>query len=167
LLAPQKGAGLFSTQDVIAMIAALVLNAAPNPSQSMRRRRGARGLLLWGTLLSVIPEYEGATLERTSIRWPVALWRRFLSGLYYRTRRRWPYTPYRAATQLHKPVERAEIVAAFGLAGGTQNSFQTPAISPSGCQKSPEFRMGFKCSTGSVVRDLSAVNRPLVPKSGI
>jgi hypothetical protein len=67
------------------MIAALVLNAAPNPSQSMRRRRGARGLLLWGTLLSVIPEYEGAKLERTSIRWPVALRRRFLSGLYYRT----------------------------------------------------------------------------------
>jgi len=47
--------------------------------------------------LKFIPEYEGATLEQSSRRWPVALRRRFVSALYYRTRKRWPYTPYRAA----------------------------------------------------------------------
>jgi len=87
------------------MIAALVWNAAPDPHQSVRHRRGPRGLRLWATLLSIIPEYEGATIERTSIRWPVTLRRRFLSGLHYRTQKRWPYTPYRAATHLGKPVE--------------------------------------------------------------
>ena len=77
----------FSRQDVLAMITGLILNAAPNPNQTVRHRRRARGLRLWGTLLSVIPESEGARIERTSIRWPVALRRRFLSGLYSTTAR--------------------------------------------------------------------------------
>ena len=41
-------------------------------------------------------------MEKTSLRWPTALRRRFLSGLYQRYRKRWPYTPYRATTQLGK-----------------------------------------------------------------
>src|SRR5579859_8128544 len=103
------GADSFSRQDVIAVIAGLVLNVAPNPDRSIQHRRCARGVRLWGTLLSVIPEYEGTTLERSSIRWPLALRRRFLSGLYYRTRKRSPYTPYRSATHLDKPAKRAEV----------------------------------------------------------
>ena len=64
----------------------------------------------------MIPEFQGAMLEKTSLRWPTALRRRFLSGLYQRYRKRWPYTPYRATTQLGKPVLRAEIAGVFGLA---------------------------------------------------
>ena len=64
--------------------------------ESVRRRRGTRGLRLWARLLSVIPEFQGAMLEKTSLRWPTALRRRFLSRLYQRYRKRWPYTPYRA-----------------------------------------------------------------------
>jgi hypothetical protein len=104
----------FSRQDMLAIIAALVWNAAPHPDQAVQHRRPC-GLRLWATLLSIIPEREGATIERTSIRWPVTLRRRFLSGLHYRSQKRWPYTPYRAATHLGKPVDRAEMVAVFGL----------------------------------------------------
>jgi hypothetical protein len=68
-------------------------------------------------VLSVIPESEGARIERTSIRWPVALRRRFLSGLDYSTRRCWPYPPYREAAHSGRRLERAEVDAAFGLAG--------------------------------------------------
>ena len=128
-------ADLFSRQDVLAIIAALILNAAPSPNQSVRSRCGMRGLRLWGTLLSVISEHEGATMERTSIRWPVALRRRFLSGLYYSTRKRWPYTPYRAATRLGMPVERSEVTAVFDLVAETKYSDQNPADSRLGSQK--------------------------------
>ena len=103
----------FARQDVLAIIGALILNAAPNPNQSVRSRRGTRGMRLWGTLLSVISEHEGTTIEQTSIRWPVALRRRFLCGLYYRTRKRWPYTPYPEVTQLDMPVERSEFRRCF------------------------------------------------------
>jgi hypothetical protein len=36
----------FSRQDVLAMITGLILNAAPNPNQTVRHRRRARGLRL-------------------------------------------------------------------------------------------------------------------------
>jgi len=106
----------FSRQDILDIIAVLVLNAASSSHESVRRRRGTRGLRLWARLLSVIPEFQGALLEKTSLRWPTALRRRFLSGLYQRYRKRWPYTPYRATTQLGKPGLRAEIAGVFGLA---------------------------------------------------
>ena len=64
----------------------------------------------------MIPEFQGAMLEKTSLRWPTALRRRFLSERYQRYRKRWPYTPYRATRQLGKPVLRAEIAGVFGLA---------------------------------------------------
>jgi hypothetical protein len=68
------------------------------------------------------PEYVGAMLEKTSVRWPAALRRRFLSALHYRTRKRWPYTPYRAAAQLGSPVKRAEIANVYGLRSPATNS---------------------------------------------
>ena len=37
----------FSRQDVLAMITGLILNASPNPNQTGRHRRRARGLRLW------------------------------------------------------------------------------------------------------------------------
>jgi len=111
----------FSRQDILEIIAMLIMNAAPVPKETARWRRGARGLRLWPTLLSLIPEYVGATMEKASVRWPLALRRRFLSGLYYRTRKRWPYTPYRAATQIGSPVKRAEIAAVYGLSSPAPN----------------------------------------------
>ena len=66
-------------------------------------------------MLSAMSEHEGVMLEKTSLRWPLTLRRCFLSGLYFRKRKRWPYTPYRAATQFGSKVKRSEIAAAFGL----------------------------------------------------
>lgn len=112
----KRRAGLFSRQDLLAIIAALVLNAVPSTNQSIRRQQKARGLRLWGVLLSLISENDGATIERSSIRWPAALRQCFLYALCYRKRKRWPHTPYRAATYLGRPVERPELAAEFRLA---------------------------------------------------
>jgi hypothetical protein len=105
----------FSRQDMLEMIAALILNAVPSSDRSVRCKRYACGLRLWSTLLSIVPDYEGATIEQASARWPVALRRRFLSALYYRIRKRWPFTPYRSAKYFAKPVERTEIASVYGL----------------------------------------------------
>lgn len=59
----QSSVAAFSRQDILAMIATLVLNAAPALTETIRCRRRTRGFRLWGTVLSVIPEYERATLE--------------------------------------------------------------------------------------------------------
>jgi hypothetical protein len=92
-------------------------------------------------------------LEKTTVRWPAALRRRFLSALYYCTRKRWPYTPYRAAAQLGRPVKRAEIAKIYGL--------RSPA-------KTVEtVRPRFKCYTGSLVRDLDVIRRATLSKSAI
>jgi len=111
----KNGADSLSKHDVLAMISALVFNAAPSPNPSIRRLRRTRGLRLWGTLLSVISEYDGAAIEPSSIRWPVTLRRRFDCALYYRKRKRWPDSPYRTETFLGKPVERSKVAAEFGL----------------------------------------------------
>ena len=109
----------FLRQDICDIIAALVLNAASGSNESTRSGCGTRGLRMWAALLSVIPEYRGDSLEKASLRWPMALRRRFLSGLYHRYRKRWPYTPYRALTHLGRPVKRSEIAGIFGLANRT------------------------------------------------
>jgi hypothetical protein len=111
---PDRGPATFSRQDILEIIAALILNAMPGTKES-GRWRGARVIRLWATLISVIPKYVGTTMEKTSFRWPAALRRRFLSALYYRTRKRWPYTPYRAAAQEGRLAMRAEIAAVCGL----------------------------------------------------
>ena len=119
---PTRETATFSRQDILEIIAGLILDVAPHTKGSARRRRGARSIRLWATLISVIPEYVGAMLEKTSVRWPAALRRRFLSALHYRTRKRWPYTPYRAAAQLGSPVKRAEIANVYGLRSPATNS---------------------------------------------
>ena len=75
----------YARQDILQIIAALIENAAPSSDQCLRRKRYSQGLILWATLLKFIPEYEGAAIEQSSLRWPVALRRRFVSALYYRT----------------------------------------------------------------------------------
>jgi hypothetical protein len=112
---PDCGPATFSRRDILEIIAALILNAVPGAKESGRWRRGTRGIRLWATLISVIPEYVGTTIEKTSFRWPVALRQRFLSALHYRTRRRWPYTPYRAAAQVGRLAMRADIAAVYRL----------------------------------------------------
>ena len=111
-----KNAGnCLSKHDVVAMISALVFNAAPSPNPPLQRLHRTRGVRLWGMLLSMISEHDGTAIERSSIRWPVILRRRFVSALSYRKRKRWPYSPYRAETFLSKPVERSKIAVEFGL----------------------------------------------------
>jgi hypothetical protein len=105
-------------RDILQIIAALILNAAPSSGPSARCKRYARGLILWATLLKVIPEYEGITLEQSSRRWPVALRRRFVSALCYRTRKRWPYTPYRAAADVGNRFKYSDVVSVYDLSAG-------------------------------------------------
>ena len=105
----------FSRQDILQIIAALIANAAPGSDACAQRKHYARGLHLWATLLSIIPEHEGQTIEQASVLWPLALRRRFLSALYYRIRKRWPFPPYRAAKHLGRPVERIELASVYGL----------------------------------------------------
>jgi hypothetical protein len=109
-------------RDILQIIAALILNAAPSSGPSARCKRYARGLILWATLLKIIPEYEGATLEQSSRRWPVALRRRFVSALYYRTRKRWPHTPYRAAADFGNRFKYSDVVSVYDLSAGKQPS---------------------------------------------
>jgi TniQ len=111
---PQRGDSL-SRQDILAIITALVLNAAPNPNQAIRRLRCKRGLRLWATLLSVISESDGGALERSSIDWPLTLRQRFVCARHYRQQTRWPNTPYRAGSYPGKPIERSKIASEFGL----------------------------------------------------
>jgi hypothetical protein len=82
-----KNDATFSRQDILQIIAYLVLHAAPSSDRSIRRRRYARGLVLWATLLKMIPDYEGKAMELASRRWPVSLHQRFASALRYRTQR--------------------------------------------------------------------------------
>src|SRR5690348_10257468 len=81
----------FSRQDILLIIAELILNAAPTSDRAGRRSRYARGLVLWATLLKFIPQHQGAAIERASLRWPVPLRRRFASALFYFNRKRWPF----------------------------------------------------------------------------
>lgn len=106
---------MFSRQDVVQIIVQLVLNAAPSSDQSVRHKRYARGLVLWATLLKTISEYEEEVIERASLRWPVALRRRFAAGLRYGTQRHWPYSPYRARLGGWKPWEYTEVTILYNL----------------------------------------------------
>ena len=45
----------------------------------------------------------------------MALRRRFLSTLYHRARKRWPFTPYRAAKDFDKRIGRGEIASLYDL----------------------------------------------------
>jgi hypothetical protein len=110
-----KGSLPFSRQDIAQIVAALILNAAPSSDRSVRAKRYTRGLVLWSTLLSIIPQHEGPHLEQASLRWPLALRRRFVSALCYRKRKRWPYHPYCPSKYLQKRIERIEIASVFGL----------------------------------------------------
>ncbi|MBV9611479.1 MAG: TniQ family protein, partial [Acidobacteriaceae bacterium] len=118
----------FSRQDILQIIAALIANAAPGSDAATQRKRYARGLHLWATLLSIIPEHEGRTLEQASALCPLALRRRFLSALYYRIRKRWPFPPYRPAKYLGRPVERIEVAFVYGLSTNSANPLQSSSV---------------------------------------
>lgn len=109
---------LFPRQDIIRIVAALILNAAPSPDPSTRGRRYQRGLSLWSCLLSVIPQRTGDQFEEACLRWPLALRRRFAAALRYRTQKRWPFSPYRASKDKERRIERGEIAAVYGLPDG-------------------------------------------------
>ena len=103
----------FSRHDILQIITALIENAAPSSDRRVRSKRYSRGLVLWATLLNVLPGFEGSSLEQQSLRWPVSLRRRFVSGLYHRTKKRWPYSPYGAS--FSERIDRSEIAAIYSL----------------------------------------------------
>jgi hypothetical protein len=117
--------GTFSRHDIVQIITALIQNAAPSSDRRVRSRRYSQGLILWATLLKFLPGLEGSSLEQRSLHWPVSLRRRFVSALYYRTKKRWPYSPYGAA--FGKRIDCREIAAIYGLRPPLQAPIQTIA----------------------------------------
>jgi hypothetical protein len=147
----------FPRHDILRIIGELILNAAPSSDSCVRRKRYSRGLLLWVTLLKFIPAHEGPAIEKSSLRWPVALRRRFVSALYRLSRKRWPNPPYRAA--FAKPIEaRREIAAVYDLRPHHREYCRL---------RGAEFCPGFNCSTDGSVRDLSAAKVPCDEQSAI
>jgi hypothetical protein len=105
----------FCRQDIVQMVNALILNAAPASDRAIAQKRRMHGLTLWTTLLSIIPQDEGPVLERASLHWPLTLRRRFASALHERRRKRWPFSPYSTWKELEKPVHRTAIAAVYSL----------------------------------------------------
>jgi hypothetical protein len=124
----------FSRHDIVQIITALVENAAPSSERRVRSRRYSRGLILWATLLKLLPELEGSSLEQRSVRWPVSLRRRFVSGLYFRTKKRWPYSPY--GPRSGKRIDRREMAAIYGLRPAPTARFKTSLPARSACNLS-------------------------------
>jgi TniQ len=81
-------------EDLLTMISALIRNAAPSASPRQRSARYRRSLVLWVALIRLIDHIQGDRLEEMSRRWPVALRRRFESGMLRRSRKRWPGGPF-------------------------------------------------------------------------
>jgi hypothetical protein len=129
---PQQttGAVPFSRQDILQIITALIENAAPSGDRRIRCSRYSRGLILWAALLKVIPEGDGPAIEQSSLRWPVPLRRRLVSALYYRTKKRWPRSPY--GTNLAMSTEQREIAAIYCLHQPLQARAQDVLAGP-GC----------------------------------
>jgi len=118
------GPVLFSRRDILQIITALIENAAPTRDRRIRSRRYSRGLILWAALLGMLTDTAGREMERSSLRWPVSLQRRFISALYYCKGRRWPCSPY--GTNLAMRTARREICRIYGLRAPLRNSGQTP-----------------------------------------
>jgi hypothetical protein len=100
-------------KDILAIISELIRHAAPSSDARLRRSLNSRSAYLWSTLLDLIPDREGQALEQTSRYWPLALRRRFASGLKDRTKKRWPYTPY-GRSQLSKRF-KYKVVTSYRL----------------------------------------------------
>ena len=75
--------GLNKTQNMVRLIADLVLNSSPSSDPRQSRVRFRQSLKLWETLLCTLPRSEGETIEQACLTWPVALRRRFASTLLH------------------------------------------------------------------------------------
>ena len=111
----RKGPAQFCRQDFVHIVIVLILNAAPCSDRTVRRKRYRSGLVLWTTLLSIIPQYEASDIECAGLRWPLALRRRFFTALYQRRRERWPFSPFSTSNELQKPIERMKIASVYDL----------------------------------------------------
>ena len=119
---------VFPRQDIVQIITQLILNAAPSSDQFVRRKRYARGLVLWATLLKMMSEYEAKAIEQASMRWPLPLRQRFASARRYRTQRRWPYTPYRVTMNSCKQFDYDEVAAVYGLSPRPRAQRHAPSV---------------------------------------
>jgi TniQ len=114
-----------SRRDILTIIAELIRNAAPSSDVRLRRFLNSRSSELWSTLLELIPEHEGESLDRTSQHWPLSLRRRFAAGLRDRTKKRWPYTPY-GGLQNSKQFKYNAVVSVSALS--TQKPVKRPLL---------------------------------------
>jgi hypothetical protein len=80
------------------LIAELISSAAPSSNVRCRRLRRARSLKLWTTILRLISDAAGLSLEKTSQLGPVPMQRRFQSALQIQRQRRWTYAPFQRRT---------------------------------------------------------------------
>jgi len=104
--------------ELMQIVGDLVRTAAPSPDVLRRRRRHSRALVLWGVLLQVMRPDEGEDLQGRTVRWPLALRRRWNSALLRSQRRSWPDTPFTGPFHIDPQANAQALVAAYGLRNG-------------------------------------------------
>jgi hypothetical protein len=117
--AKQCAAAVLPRQQVLAIVAALISNAAPSSDARQRRFRYGQSLKLWASLLILIPDHEGEKLEQISRLWPVTLRQRFSSALLKQKRKRWPYTPFQGR-KFRPAFKYGEAIVVRDLSAGKQ-----------------------------------------------
>jgi hypothetical protein len=103
-----------SRQNMIRLIADLVLNAAPSSNPRLSHARYRQSLKSWETLLNTIPRSEGEIIEQASLTWPVALRRRLASALLRQQRKYWPHSPFQGPP-VSPGFKRSEVASVWDL----------------------------------------------------
>jgi hypothetical protein len=81
--------------EILAIIGALVMNAAPDLKPHARKLKFQEGLTLWLRVLSLLSQREEELIETASEFWPPVLRRRLASALDYRERSSSRSSPFR------------------------------------------------------------------------
>jgi hypothetical protein len=82
-------------KDILAIIAALVVNAAPGSEQHGKSIKFREGLALWVRVLGLLSRQEAEWIEAASEFWPSALRQRLNSALHQYERSRSRSSPFR------------------------------------------------------------------------
>lgn len=82
-------------KDILGIIAALIVNAAPGSEQHGTSIRFREGLALWLRVLELLSRREAEWIEAASELWPPALRQRLNSALHQHERSRSRFSPFR------------------------------------------------------------------------
>jgi hypothetical protein len=82
--------------EMLAIVGALVRNAAPESKPNRRQIKYREGLRLWLSVLSLLSRREEAWIETASERWPSALRRRLRAALQHHERASAQRSPFRS-----------------------------------------------------------------------